>query len=83
MKIIETKECAKCKSILPATTVYFARNKNNKDGFSEKCKKCMKEYNIKRYINQKDKLKQQTRTYYENNKEHYDWEDYLDYKSGT
>ena len=69
MTIIETKECNKCKTILPSTPEYFDRDKNCKDGLSRTCKQCMKEYNIKRYIKQKDKLKVQTRTYYENNKE--------------
>lgn len=66
---MDTKECAKCKSILPANNTYFANNKNNKDGLAEKCKQCTKEYNIKRYINKKDKIKVQNRDYYENNKD--------------
>ena len=69
MTIIETKECNKCKTILPATPECFDRNKNDKSGLTGTCKQCMKEYNIKRYIKQKDKLKIQTRTYYENNKD--------------
>lgn len=66
---MDTKECRKCKTILPSTPEYFDRDKKYKDGLSPTCKQCMKEYNIKRYIKQKDKLKIQTRTYYENNKE--------------
>jgi len=68
---LDTRKCIKCKYKLPRTNTYFAKDKSYKDGLSGVCKQCMKEYNIKRYINQKDKLKLQTRTYYENNKEHY------------
>lgn len=68
---MNTRKCIRCKYELPRTNTYFAKDKSYKDGLSGVCKQCMKEYNIKRYINQKDKLKVQTRTYYENNKDHY------------
>jgi len=68
---LKTKECNKCKQEVIATSEYFDRDKNCKDGLSRTCKQCMKEYNIKRYQEKKDKIKIQNRTYYENNKEHY------------
>lgn len=63
------KVCNMCGVKIPATSEYFNKNKNNKDGLNPNCKKCTKEYNAKRYQEKKDKIKAQTKEYYENNKE--------------
>ena len=38
------KKCGKCKKKLPVNAQYFYRNKNNKDGFGDWCKKCLSAY---------------------------------------
>lgn len=40
MQTITTKRCAKCKEEFPATTEYFYRDKNMRDGLYSQCKKC-------------------------------------------
>ena len=50
----KTKKCSNCKRVLPATTIYFYRNKKAKYGLESKCKDCLRKYytlrnKIKRY----------------------------------
>ena len=36
----ERKQCFRCKQFFPRHTLFFARNKGRKDGFSSNCKEC-------------------------------------------
>lgn len=58
------KTCIKCNEMLPATTEYFYKHKNAKDGLMGNCKGCKNEYN-KNNPNNKEYRKR----YYEKNKE--------------
>jgi len=73
------KVCSKCN--LEKSLSYFVKNKANKDGFSGRCKSCIKEYRIqnkerifevtKKYREKnKDKLNKQTKEWRLNNIEH-------------
>ena len=44
------KICPKCKVPLELTTENFARDRNSKDGFKWRCKKCIREYFQQRYV---------------------------------
>lgn len=39
---LKTKQCSKCKEILPATNEFFTNKNDAKDGFHPYCKKCKK-----------------------------------------
>lgn len=60
------KECCECKISLDINL--FSKNKNFKDGLNNRCKSCCNARMKKRYINNKERLKEQTRNYYHNNK---------------
>lgn len=60
---IDTKTCAKCKNLIPATLEYFSKDKTKDDGLQTWCKACMREYHREyREIN-RDKLNEQNRKY--------------------
>ncbi len=46
----KTKNCPKCKQILPATPVYFYRRKRGKYGLDSYCKECLRIYYTLRSI---------------------------------
>lgn len=59
------KKCSRCKFDFPATSEYFYRNKNKKDGLYSICKKCYKEKHIK----YKDSAKKYYANWRKNNEE--------------
>ncbi len=50
-----TKKCTKCKQELPATTKFFHRNKNTKDGLVSYCKACRKKASKDWWANNSDR----------------------------
>ena len=60
---IHFKKCTKCKII--KSTIEFNKNSSAKDGFSNWCKKCYKEW----HYNNREKLLTKKRKKYEDNKE--------------
>ena len=43
---IESKICTSCGQAYPATTMYWHKNKSKKDGFANRCKKCISSGNV-------------------------------------
>jgi len=64
---METKICLVCK--VEKSTSLFHKAKKEKDGLQYSCIECCKAYHAKRYIEQKDKIRLQTRKYRKENKE--------------
>ena len=58
------KKCTECGNDFPATTEYFHKHKNGKNGLNPKCKSCIIIY---RKIN-KDKIKIYFKEHYQRNK---------------
>ena len=67
------KTCTTCKKDYPATAEYFHRAKQNKDGLHKQCKLCRNkqasEYQKKRWKENKEDIKANTKRYYEQNKD--------------
>lgn len=63
----EMKTCKECGKEFPATSEYFGKHKSAKNGLTNKCKICKKEYSQKYYIKNKEKMTLQHREYYKNN----------------
>ena len=61
------KKCRVCKINLPCTTEYFNKNKGNKDGLTNLCKKCRKKINQTEEY--KIKHREEVRKYQKNNPE--------------
>jgi hypothetical protein len=57
------KKCSTCKQ--EKSFELFSKNKSQKDGYSNRCKVCVKEF----YINNKSKILCKNKEYYEKNKE--------------
>jgi len=53
---IYTKECIKCKKVLPATADNFYRDRYRYDGFMPKCKECKKREYHEKKAKQKSKI---------------------------
>lgn len=53
--------------MLPITE--FNKNKNSRDGYQDKCRKCFSDYNRKRYASNREKFKADVRRYREENPE--------------
>jgi len=60
------KECTKC-GTKPINQ--FSKSKKEKDGLQSSCKACTKLYHANHYKENKDKIDQQNKNWYENNKE--------------
>lgn len=58
-KILVTKRCTKCGEEKPATSEYFARNKNKPDGLKSECKACYRAY----YVANAERIKARSRAY--------------------
>lgn len=63
------KTCTGCKKEFPATTDYFQKQKQSKDGLSWRCKQCLKVYEKRRYWKHRDKRLNEVKEYYQENKE--------------
>ena len=62
---MQYKTCTKCGNELPATAEYFYRDKNRKDGLYPQCKEC-RTASIKKYSeNNKEKISERKKEYYE------------------
>lgn len=61
------KTCSKCGRSLPISE--FNRNKNNKDGLQDKCRRCFSKYNKARYAANREKFKADVAAYRESNPE--------------
>lgn len=61
------KQCTKCFTFKELND--FNNTSKSKDGKTNWCKICKKEYNDKRYKNNKEKIKLTTQIWYQNNKE--------------
>lgn len=61
------KECKGCRVIKDLNS--YHNDKKSKDGKSNVCKSCKRDYNQKRYSQNKDKIKAQSKEWYENNRE--------------
>ena len=59
---MKNKKCSACNQVKLITE--FHKNKKNKDGYHNQCKKCRYEYNLKNSENKKEYNK----VYYKNNK---------------
>ena len=59
------KVCTKCKRILVANEINFAKDRRNKSGLCSKCKVCDKKYREEH----KEKIKEYKEQYYQDNKE--------------
>jgi len=64
---METKTCSVCKETVPIEM--FNIEKRNKDGHTNRCRKCTLEYNRNYSKINKEKLADYKKEYYENNKE--------------
>lgn len=64
------KTCKTCLSILPATTVYFHRDKYSKDGLCSSCKECKKTSRRAYYTQNTEKAKAYSKQYAADNREH-------------
>jgi hypothetical protein len=64
---METKLCFSCVQYKP--TSCFHKAKKEKDGLQYHCIDCSKQYHAKRYVEQKDKIRDQIETYRTNNKD--------------
>ena len=62
------KCCNKCKEEKPLTE--YSKGKSNKDGLNTHCKSCVKAYNIKWNIKNKEKVKQYNEQYFIDNPEY-------------
>ena len=65
----KTKACTKCKVEYPATSEYWHRKKDSKDGFNTQCKVCRNEQNKQWYEDNREQKKDYLRVYYQDNKE--------------
>ena len=61
------KKCTKCKQFKSFSE--FHKNKNSKDSYAGTCKLCIKNYDIKNYQDNKDKLLNQSKQWQVNNKQ--------------
>ena len=68
---MESKVCSKCGKEKPLTVEYFQLRNGSKDGFRNDCKVCKELYDKKRYNENQEKLKKQSRDYYIKNKENF------------
>ncbi len=59
MKMLKIKRCLKCKRELPVNE--FNKDRSRKDNFSDRCRKCRREY----YQGHQEKISQQQRRYHE------------------
>lgn len=62
---MDDKTCTKCNNVFPATTEYFYKNKNQKDGLRTWCKNCVNE----NYLMNKTKRNLQNRLNYRKNRD--------------
>ena len=60
--------CNKCKEEKELNADNFPRRKSAKFGFDSICKECKREYDKKRYEENKEKLKSKSKEYYRKNK---------------
>ena len=65
----ETKTCIKCGQEKPKTTEFFYLRKTSKDGYYNKCKKCLLEYDKQYRDSNKEVLLEYRIGYKENNKD--------------
>lgn len=65
--MVQLKYCNNCKC--EKNILEFSKNKSKKDGFSDWCKQCNKEYKSNYYKKNRKKLIEKVSIYYENNKE--------------
>lgn len=65
---MQTKTCPKCGQVLPATTEYFNKQKDKKDGLRVICKECSKTSYKDRYAKHKEEVLKKNKKYYEENK---------------
>ncbi len=64
------KLCKTCPRILPATTMYFHRDKYSKDGLCSSCKECKKASRRTYYAQNTEKAKAYSKQYVADNREH-------------
>lgn len=64
-----TKICCSCKLAIEMTIENFAKSKRSKDGFSNVCKPCKREYDKLYRMKNKEKIKKRQREHAEKNKE--------------
>ncbi len=64
------KSCKICSRTLPATTEYFHRDKNSKDGLCSSCKECKKASRRAYYTRNTEKAKAYSKQYVADNREH-------------
>jgi len=69
---IQTKQCSKCKQILPLTE--FHKQKTCKYGFCSSCKKCKHKYRVSEKRRENDKRYQKTENYTIATKKYYNSE---------
>ena len=62
------KTCTRCKIEKQATPECFHRNKNHKDGLANECKECAKKRKQKFYQKNKEKILEDSRNHYQENK---------------
>lgn len=65
----KTKICIVCKKEFPLTNEHFAPEKQNKDGFNGKCRKCLKEHRKQHYQKNKERYSENAKEYYQKNAE--------------
>ena len=68
MNKTDIKICNKCSQIKNKNSFY--KQKSTKDGFTNYCKNCIKDYNKNYYKNNRDRIIQNTQQWYGNNKEY-------------
>lgn len=64
-----TKICSKCGEEKPATTEYFGKRRDSKDGLRGQCKDCRREYNQGHFKQHSEEIKEYQKQYYKENKE--------------
>lgn len=66
-KDVPLKQCSHCREAKPATSEFFSKRAQSKDGLSYNCKMCDRKIAKASYARRKDKKKRQE--YYQNNRE--------------
>lgn len=64
---MDTKQCSRCKKMLPATTEYFFRYRRSKDGLAYWCKDCKGSHEAK--VAQSGRKREYNKAYYKQNRE--------------
>jgi len=66
---MDTKFCNQCKEEKPFTCFHKKKRPNNENGLAHACKICLNKYYKEHHLNNKEKRKEKSKTWYLNNKD--------------